>query len=239
MAAYLGNRAEAATRLIETDPVASAVLTLMANRSCWSGTATDLDAILRVMMKNAEGAKGWPATPRILSTRLRHLDSSLAKVGITVAFDRTGHDRARLITISARQRSVAAAAEVPTKTEQTLSSAPSAAKEDSQLTGSANEDPDPRIVASDSEPRPQVESDDANNVTAPADAADAENDEKSKVVVQATMKGGSRQSGGLALVRFGMGKVRGRADDKMTLATEGNPNLKYQRVGRQEMQSRT
>lgn len=134
---------------------------------------------------------------------------------------------------------VAAAAEVPTKTEQTLSSAPSAAKEDSQLTGSANEDPDPRIVASDSEPRPQVESDDANNVTAPADAADAENDEKSKVVVQATMKGGSRQSGGLALVRFGMGKVRGRADDKMTLATEGNPNLKYQRVGRQEMQSRT
>src|SRR6202041_2816508 len=47
--------------------------------------------------------KGWPAAPRILATRLRALASSLGKTGIDVAFNKVGHDRTRLITLSRRQ----------------------------------------------------------------------------------------------------------------------------------------
>jgi hypothetical protein len=100
MTAYLDNRADAAEKLIETDVVATAVRVFMANRASWSGTATELDAILRATTNNIEGAKGWPAAPRILAARLNGLASSLGKTGITVTFKREGHDRKRVITLS-------------------------------------------------------------------------------------------------------------------------------------------
>jgi hypothetical protein len=100
MTAYRDNRADAAEKLIETDVVATAVQAFMANRPLWSGTATELDAILRATTNNIEGAKGWPAAPGILAARLNRLASSLGKTGITVTFKREGHDRKRVITLS-------------------------------------------------------------------------------------------------------------------------------------------
>jgi len=108
MAAYLGNRTEAATKLIEADVVAAAVRNLIGYRSTWSGTATDLDGLLRARTKNISGANGWPAEPRILANRLRSLAPSLSKIGISVTFGRSKDDRnrTRLITISEQHRPV-------------------------------------------------------------------------------------------------------------------------------------
>jgi hypothetical protein len=104
IAAYNNNRTEAATKLIETDVVATAVQTFLAKRRPWSGTATELDIALRVAARNLEGAKGWPAAPRNLADRLRGLASSLGKTGITVTFERAGHNRTRVITLSRREQ---------------------------------------------------------------------------------------------------------------------------------------
>jgi hypothetical protein len=103
MSAYMENRAEAVEKLIETDFVAIAVRTLMVNRTMWSGTATELDGLLRAVTGTLEDVKGWPAEPRILSTRLRCLAPSLSTVGIMVTFDKVGHDRKRVITLSRRE----------------------------------------------------------------------------------------------------------------------------------------
>jgi hypothetical protein len=100
MSAYMENRTEAVENLIETDAVATAVRTLMVNRSRWSGTATELDRELRNIPGNPEKFKGWPAEPRILSTRLRGHAPSLSKLGIMVSFDKVGHDRKRVITLT-------------------------------------------------------------------------------------------------------------------------------------------
>ena len=80
--------------------MATAVQTFMANRTSWSGTATELDTILRATSNNIEGANGWPVVPRILADRLRALASSLGKTGIDVTFDKVGRERKRLITLS-------------------------------------------------------------------------------------------------------------------------------------------
>jgi hypothetical protein len=100
MSAYMENRTEAVENLIETDAVATAVRTLMVNRSRWSGTATELDRELRNIPDNPGKFKGWPAEPRILSTRLRGHAPSLSKLGIMVSFDKVGHDRKRVITLT-------------------------------------------------------------------------------------------------------------------------------------------
>ena len=101
MAAYTENRTDAVENLIEADIVATAVRQLMAKLSTWSGTATELDDALRVLTGNLENDNGWPAEPRILSTRLRGLAPSLGKLGIMVTFHKVGHDRKRVITLFA------------------------------------------------------------------------------------------------------------------------------------------
>jgi hypothetical protein len=103
MSAYMENRAEAVEKLIETDVVAAAIRMMMVNRSTWSGTATELDVILRAVPGNLENCKGWPVEPRILSSRVRTLAPSLGKVGIMVTFHKVGHQRKRVITFSNRE----------------------------------------------------------------------------------------------------------------------------------------
>lgn len=121
--AYDSNRADIVEALIEADPVASAVRLLSVRREYWEGQASDLDGILRAITGNLEGAKNWPADPRILAIKLRQLAPALIKVGIDVRFDRA-HDRGRkrLITIMA-------------------SSPDTATKEDSNSASAASEQP--------------------------------------------------------------------------------------------------
>jgi hypothetical protein len=99
-AAYRANRAAVAEDQLDADPVASAVRTLMAGRSTWSGNATKLHVMLAPTFETM-GPIGKPVSPRDLSVKLRKAVPSLRKLGIEIAFDRRGHGRDRIISISA------------------------------------------------------------------------------------------------------------------------------------------
>jgi hypothetical protein len=100
--AYDVNRAEIVDALIDANPIASAVRSLMVHRQFWEGQASDLDSLLRAITGNLGGAKNWPADPRILANTLRELAPSLQKIGVDVRFRRArDRDRKRLITITA------------------------------------------------------------------------------------------------------------------------------------------
>ena len=101
LAAYASNRDEAVDSVIEADPVGSAVRSLMASRTLWTGTASDLLGALSEEVGDAvRRAKTWPATPRVLSGRVRRAATFLRKVGIDIAFEREGQARTRTIRIS-------------------------------------------------------------------------------------------------------------------------------------------
>jgi hypothetical protein len=99
--AYEANRADVVETLIDADPVASAVRSLIGRRGNWLGTATELDGLLRALFGKIDEWSGWPKEPRLLARRLRDLETSLMKVGIEVKRALRGHDRTRLISISA------------------------------------------------------------------------------------------------------------------------------------------
>jgi hypothetical protein len=102
VSAYQANRADAVESFLEADPVASAVRTFVAKRTMWTGTATEVDGILRAMSGNTENTSGWPAEPRLVAVRLRELAASLVKVGVIVTFTKArDRGRARLVTIAA------------------------------------------------------------------------------------------------------------------------------------------
>jgi hypothetical protein len=87
--------------VIDADPVAASVRALMADRTGWRGTASELLAALsEVAGERTARAKDWPGTPRGLSGRLRRAATFLRRAGIEVTFGRTGHEKARVIGIS-------------------------------------------------------------------------------------------------------------------------------------------
>ncbi len=88
-AAYCGNRDEAVVGVIEADPVAEAVSAIMAARTEWTGTASDLlGALGGAAGETQRKAKSWPDSPRALAGRLRRAATFLRKVGIEIAFGR-------------------------------------------------------------------------------------------------------------------------------------------------------
>ena len=120
--AYAGNRDEAVDSVIEADPVASAVRSLMAIRTEWTGTASDLlGALSEEVGETMRRAKTWPATARALSGRMRRAATFLRKVGIDISFDREGRARTRTIRISGAPENLAMEPSAP--------SAPSAGSE--------------------------------------------------------------------------------------------------------------
>jgi hypothetical protein len=103
--AYAENRRAAVDRVIDADPVADAVRTIMSNRSAWAGTASDLMRAAANLSDDDMVARtaGWPRTPRVLAGRVRRAQTFLRTLGIEIAFSREGHAGARMITISAAQ----------------------------------------------------------------------------------------------------------------------------------------
>jgi hypothetical protein len=101
-AAYCGNRDEAIDGVIEGDPIASGVRTLMATRTDWVGTATNLLADLAAIAgERVAKSKEWPASPRALSGRLTRAGTFLRKIGIDISSKPEGHARTRTIRIAA------------------------------------------------------------------------------------------------------------------------------------------
>ena len=99
--AYCGNRDEAVDAVIEADPVAAAVRAMIATRTEWTGTASELlDALGEVAGERVVKSKTWPDSPRALSGRLRRAATFLRKTGIEIGFEREGRARTRMIRIA-------------------------------------------------------------------------------------------------------------------------------------------
>jgi hypothetical protein len=103
-AAYRHNRDGAVEDVIDADPVAAAVRTLMSKRTMWTGTASDLlDALAMETSEWIIKTRTWPASPRALSSRLRRAATFLRKIGVTISFGREGQVRTRTICITTTQ----------------------------------------------------------------------------------------------------------------------------------------
>jgi hypothetical protein len=99
--AYSGNRDEAVDSVIESDPVGSAIRSMMTARTEWTGTASDLlGALDEEVSEKVRKNKTWPATPRALSGKARRAATFLRKIGIDISFDREGRAGTRIIHIA-------------------------------------------------------------------------------------------------------------------------------------------
>jgi hypothetical protein len=99
--AYCGNRDEAVEGVIDADPIAAAVRGVMATRTVWTGTASDLlGTLAEVAGERAAKSKTWPDSPRALAGRLRRAATFLRKIGIEIGFGRAGRARTRTINIT-------------------------------------------------------------------------------------------------------------------------------------------
>jgi hypothetical protein len=95
-AAYAANRSTANQDALDADPVAGAVIDLMAGKGHFLGTATELLSKLKNVVMPTSGDRYWPKDGARLSGRLRKLAPCLRQVGIEILFD--AH-RDRLIEI--------------------------------------------------------------------------------------------------------------------------------------------
>ena len=99
--AYCGNRDEAVEGVIDADPIAAAVRAVMATRTEWTGTASDLlGALAAAAGERAAKSKTWPDGPRALAGRLRRAATFLRKIGIEISFGREGRARTRTIHVA-------------------------------------------------------------------------------------------------------------------------------------------
>ena len=99
--AYCGNRDKAVENVIDTDPVAAAVRTVMLARTVWTGTATDLlGALAEAAGERIAKSKSWPESARALSGRLRRAATFLRKIGIDIDYSKEGRARTRMIRIT-------------------------------------------------------------------------------------------------------------------------------------------
>jgi hypothetical protein len=99
--AYCGNREEAVEGVIDADPIAAAVRAVMATRTVWTGTASELlGALAEVVGERVAKSKTWPDGPRALAGRMRRAATFLRKIGIEIGFVREGRARSRTINIT-------------------------------------------------------------------------------------------------------------------------------------------
>src|SRR3954452_18242019 len=103
--AYCGNRDEAVEGVIDADPIAAAVRAIIAARTEWTGTASELlSALAEVAGERAAKSKTWPDSPRALAGRLRRAATFLRKIGIDIGFEREGRKRTRKIRITSADK---------------------------------------------------------------------------------------------------------------------------------------
>jgi hypothetical protein len=87
--------------VIDADPIAATVRAMMATRTEWTGTASDLLGALGEMAgERVAKSKSWPDSPRSLAGQLRRAATFLRKVGINISFEREGRARTRTIVIT-------------------------------------------------------------------------------------------------------------------------------------------
>jgi hypothetical protein len=128
--AYCGNRDEAVEEVIDADPIAAAVRAVMATRTEWTGTASDLlGALAEAAGERAAKSRTWPDGPRALAGRLRRAATFLRKIGIEISFGREGRARTRTIHVATPSHSTPES----TAARPSASSAPSASAPKSNI----------------------------------------------------------------------------------------------------------
>jgi len=103
MQAYESNRDSANVATLEASTIGHPILTFMADKPSWQGTATELIQWLKVLPRSDSDngpAMSLPAGPREMRSALERIRPNLRQQGISVNFEGPkGHDRKRLISI--------------------------------------------------------------------------------------------------------------------------------------------
>jgi len=102
---YEENRATSASKSINADIVAQAVMLFMDGRGKWTGTATELLGEIEGDPKRQTGyvsertmrSEEWPKVPHAFSRRLKRASNFLAQAGIRIKFGRTADERQIII----------------------------------------------------------------------------------------------------------------------------------------------
>jgi hypothetical protein len=103
--AFEDSQTDATAVCLETDLLAAAINELLAEYDQWSGTCSELLAILNARnTPELQKSKNWPHSPRSLSGRIRRLAGALRSSGIEIDFSREPVSRRRLLSI--RRQSV-------------------------------------------------------------------------------------------------------------------------------------
>ena len=99
--AYASNRRAAIESMVDADPVAACVREIMAERSTWTGSATDLlRAEADLARDPTRTSPGWPKNSRALAGHLRRAQTALRTLGIEILFGREGRAGTRIIRMS-------------------------------------------------------------------------------------------------------------------------------------------
>ena len=102
--AYEKNRAMVVENSLEGDPVASAVLELMRDRSEWQGTASELlDALSEIATEATVRSRAWPKAGNTLSSRLMRGATFLRELGIEIT---KGRDKTQRNIIIKKENTV-------------------------------------------------------------------------------------------------------------------------------------
>lgn len=92
----MSQRERIAETVVESDPVALAIQSLVEAEECWEGTA----AALLARITPEKPLNGWPRTPQAMGGRLKRLIDALKQTGISVDYpprsDRRGTRRITL-----------------------------------------------------------------------------------------------------------------------------------------------
>jgi hypothetical protein len=95
------NRSAAIDTVIEADPIASRIRAIMADRTIWLGSASDLLVLCSESAREgASAGNGWAKNPRALAGRLRRAQTFLRTLGIEITFSREGRTGTRVIRVS-------------------------------------------------------------------------------------------------------------------------------------------
>jgi hypothetical protein len=102
-AAYAANRRATVEKILEADPLAICVRAIMAQRTHWTGSGSDLLRLCAgTNREDASLSPQWARTPRVLAGRLRRAQTFLRSIGIEITFSREGRTGSRMIRVSMR-----------------------------------------------------------------------------------------------------------------------------------------
>jgi hypothetical protein len=111
--AYAANRRAAIESIIEADPIATCVRTMMANRTMWTGSASDLLSLCAESARNEISTGGaWAKNPRALAGRLRRAQTFLRRLGIEITFSREGRTGTRMIRVTTNAKDAVSAVSI-------------------------------------------------------------------------------------------------------------------------------